>query len=202
MLFGRDTPGRSLQDAADRPMEAIGVVAARTTRTATRKSRPTIYYNYLNQGGPPPDRIKEARFSAPIGAELDRAELNTNVVSPSYFAAMGSSLVAGRIFSENPECRVAVVNQEAADLYFGGTAVGAAIIDDLGQRTEIIGVVRSAQLAVFERRVEPTVYFPMAQDCLPVMTLIVGARARVVDGTMLAKAPFNWFLAAGRCRQR
>ena len=38
-------------------------------------------------------------------------------------------------------CRVAVINQEAADLYFDGKAVGSAVIDDIGRRTEIIGVV-------------------------------------------------------------
>jgi hypothetical protein len=37
--------------------------------------------------------------------------------------------------------------------------MGAAIIDDLGQRTEIIGVVHSAQLGIIERRLEPTSIF-------------------------------------------
>src|SRR4051794_17379126 len=101
---------------------------------------------------------------------------------------MGLSVVAGRVFPDNPSargCRVAVVNQEAADLYFAGDAVGAAIIDDLGQRTEIIGVVHSPQVGTFQRRSEPTVYFPMAEDCLPTMTLTIGAR--VADGPMLVK---------------
>jgi len=52
-----------------------------------------------------------------------------------------------------------VVNQGASDLYFGRDAVAAAIIDDLGERTEIIGVVHSAQLGIFERRLEPTSNF-------------------------------------------
>jgi hypothetical protein len=199
LLFGDDTPGHSIQDAAGLPVEIIGVVAARKRRTAKRQSRPTIYYNYMNQAGPPLDRIAMTPFSAPVAARLDRAELNTNVVSPGYFAAMGFALVAGRIFPENPSsrgCRVAVVNQEAADLYFGRDAVGAAILDDLGQRTEIIGVVHSAQLGIFERRVEPTVYFPMVQDCLPTMTLTIGAR--VADGPMLATVRYALQLVPGR----
>jgi putative ABC transport system permease protein len=68
-----------------------------------------------------------------------------------------------------------VVNQEAADLYFNGNAVGRTVIDDSGRRAEIMGVVRSAPLGTFERRVEPAIYFPMAQDFLPYMTLILGA---------------------------
>jgi putative ABC transport system permease protein len=99
-------------------------------------------------------------------------------VSPNYFAAMGFALVAGRSFPDNPSgrgCRVAIVNQEAADLYFGGHPVGAAIIDDMGRRSEIIGVVHSAPLGVFERREEPTIYFPMAQDCLYAMKAVIGA---------------------------
>jgi ABC-type lipoprotein release transport system permease subunit len=185
VLFGDDTAGRSIQDTGGMPVEIIGV-AARKSGSATKRSRPTIYYGYTNQAVPPLERIAMARFSAPVASRLDRSEFDTNVVSPGYFAAMGFSLVAGRIFPDNSSargCRVAVVNQEAADLYFGGNAVGAAIIDDMGRRTGIIGVVHSAPLGTFERRTEPTIYFPMVQDCLPAMRLIIGARA--ASGPML-----------------
>ena len=191
VLFGDDTAGRSLQDAAGMPVEIIGVVAARKGARkgsgAAQRSRPTVYYDYTNQAGAPLDPIALARFSAPVASPLERSEFDTNVVSPGYFAAMGFSLVTGQIFPDDPGnrgCRVAVVNQEAADLYFGGNAVGAAIVDDMGRRTAIIGVVHSTQLGIFERRAEPTIYFPMAQDCLPAMRLIVGARAE--GGPMLA----------------
>lgn len=184
ILFGSDTVGYSIRDSAGVPVEIIGVVAGRRGR----QSRPTIYYNYMNRAVPPSDQIALARFSAPVASRLERAELDTDVVSPGYFAAMGFTVVAGRIFPADPiarGCRVAVVNQEAADLYFAANAVGSAIIDDLGQRTEIIGVVHSVQLGSFQRRAEPTVYFPMAQDCLPSMTLAIGTP--VADSAMLAK---------------
>jgi putative ABC transport system permease protein len=45
-------------------------------------------------------------------------------------------------------------------------------------------VVHTGRLGTFEPRVEPMVYFPMAQDSLPVMTLIMGAP--VADRAMLA----------------
>ena len=68
-----------------------------------------------------------------------------------------------------------MINQEAADLYFGEKPLGTAIIDDKGVRTEIIGVVGSPGLGAFRRPTEPTVYFPMWQDCAPRMALIINA---------------------------
>jgi hypothetical protein len=66
-----------------------------------------------------------------------------------------------------------VINQEAANLYFNGIPLGAAVIDDRGVRTEIIGVVRSQVFGTFEQHAEPAIYFPMWQDCPPRMTLIL-----------------------------
>jgi hypothetical protein len=188
VLFGDETAGRSIQPAGGGvPVEIIGVLANLKGRGAARLGRPTIYYDRTNQAGKPMGEIAAAAFSAPEAAPLDRVELDTNVVSESYFAAMGVPLVTGRGFSAKPGgrgCRVAVINQEAADLYFGRGAVGSAIIDDLGRRTQIVGVVHSAALGVFERRAGPAVYFPMDQDCNPTMTLIMGAQA--ADSAMLA----------------
>jgi putative ABC transport system permease protein len=85
-------------------------------------------------------------------------------------------LLAGQTLPENPipgQRRVGVINQEAADFYFNGKPLGAAVIDDRGARTEIIGVVRSQLFGTFEQHVEPTIYFPMWQDCPPRMTLIL-----------------------------
>jgi hypothetical protein len=81
---------------------------------------------------------------------------------------MGWTLEDGRLFADDlaDGCRVGVVNQEAAERYFGGKAVGAAVIDQAGRRTEIIGVVRSRPLRTLQRGIEPSIYFPMAQDFL------------------------------------
>ena len=184
-LFGGYTVGRIVQDFAGLQVEIIGVVAMRKTEHAAAGSRPTIYYNYADQAGPLRARIALARFRAPIVSDLVRVELDSNVVSPSYFGAMGLSLIAGQGFDRPVPgvCRIAVVNQEAAELYFGGKALGAAVIDDQGRRTEIVGVVHATPLGTFQRRVEPAIYFPMSQDALPRMTLIVGARE--ANGTML-----------------
>lgn len=163
MLFGSETVGRSVTAPSGLPVEIIGVVAMR------RPGRPAIYFQTGGSG------MQTAPFQAPEAAELKRAELDWNIVSPEYFDAIGLKAVAGRIFGKSTACRVAVVNQEAADLYFGGSGVGNVVIDDFGQRTEITGVVRSAPLGTFQRRVEPVIYFPMLQDYPLRITLILRA---------------------------
>ncbi|MGA2051024.1 MAG: ABC transporter permease [Terracidiphilus sp.] len=172
-LFGRDTVGMTIQDSSGQPVEVIGVVKRSSTHTSNQR-RATVYY-YTDRSKVP-DSIRDAHFRVPVVAPLASAELSVNVVSAGYFKALGSSLAAGRVFSEQQmpgRVRVGVVNQEAADLYFSGKPVGAGIIDDQGGRTEIIGVVRTQALGTFQRHAEPAIYFPMQQDCLPRMTLIL-----------------------------
>jgi hypothetical protein len=171
-LFGADTAGRSIREPTGAAVDIIGVVRM---RHASGRSNPTLYY-WTDK---PAERIAAARFRAPAVSKMERAQLGVNVVSPNYFEAMGFPLVAGRIFPDSPMaggCRVGVINQEAADLYFGGQAVGASVIDDIGLRTEIIGVVHAAPLGTFEPRVGPAIYFPMAQDCAQSMTVMLRAR--------------------------
>jgi hypothetical protein len=176
-LLGAETVGRSIRTPAGLPVEIVGVLARREEQQA--RSRPTIYYYDANRTKAPTDRIASAHFGAPSKEKLETAELDVNVVSPNYFAAMGLPLVAGRIFPDDSApraCRVGIINEEAADLYFSSKAVGASVIDDSGRRTEIIGVVHSTLLGTFEPQAEPTIYFPMFQDCPRAMTLILGAR--------------------------
>ena len=173
LLFGSETPGRSIREPGGVAVEIIGVLGL---KKITR--RPTIYHFQSDWTARPPGRIAAAHFRVPTASQLERAELGVNVVAPNYFIAMDWPLVAGRIFPDDPTrhgCREGIVNEEAADLYFHGDALGAAVIDDNGHRTEIIGVVHSTPLGTFEPRAEPSIYFPMAQDCPRMMTLILGA---------------------------
>jgi predicted permease len=177
-VFGGQAVGRSIEDAAGGRVEIVGMVATRPEKDAATRTRPTIYY-YADQVGTSIGQEGPARFRVPAAPLHATAVLDANVVSPDYFDAMGFSIAAGGVFQDGPatgSCRTAVVNQEAAERYFDGTAVGAAVIDVAGQRTEIIGVVHSPPLGVFQRPAEPAIYFPMAQDAVPGMTLILGAR--------------------------
>ncbi len=166
LLFGAQTPGRVLRDPANMPVEIIGVLAEQRPGRA-----PTIYFNHKAVG-------QKILFSAQTAASLPAAELDTNVVSPNYFESIGLTLLAGEgftAFAPAAGCRIGIVNQEAADLYFGGKPIGAALIDDRGYRTAIVGVVNSAGLGGFQSGVQPMLYLPMSQDALR-MTMIVPAR--------------------------
>jgi ABC-type lipoprotein release transport system permease subunit len=176
-LFDGDALGRSLQDPTGQRVEIIGVVTPRKDARAISLVRPTIYYYPdqtrlpLGHTGPAPFRVRAAR-------ELSTVVLNSNVVSRSYFDGTGALRVAGQTFPRGPVpggCRVAVINQEAADRYYRGNAVGGAVIDPRGHRTEIIGVVSEPALGAFERRAEPSIFLPMRQDAVHRMTLVIDA---------------------------
>jgi putative ABC transport system permease protein len=176
-LFDGDAVGRAVEDIADQRVQIIGVVSTRKKAKTTARSRPTVYY-YDAQTGTPLGVVGPSLFRVPARPKPASGVLNANVASSGYFGAMGLSLVEGTVFPDDPaprSCRVGVINQEAAELYFGGEAVGGAVIDGGGRRTEIIGVVHSALLRAAQRREEPTIYLPLSQDFLPRMTLILSA---------------------------
>ena len=173
-LLGRQTAGVVILDPVDQPIEVIGVVK-RKASDSKQQRRPTIYYGYIDQPNAPRP-ILDAQFRVPVVPSLPDVELNANVVSASYFRALDLPLIAGRMLPDVPisgQSRVGVINQEAADLYFNGKPLGAAVIDDSGVRTEIIGVVRSRVFGTFEKHAEPAIYFPMWEYCPPRMTLIL-----------------------------
>ena len=177
MIFGGQAVGTSLEDSTGRRVEIIGVVKRRGTANEAGRERPTIYY-YPDQTRLPLGRAGPTHFRVPASRTLSPAILSTNVVSAGYFSGMGVSAVSGQLLpaSRPPRrCRLGVVNKEAEDEYFGGNAVGHTVIDAAGRRTEIIGVVSSAALGRLERRAEPTVFFPMYQEFVTRMTLIVDA---------------------------
>ena len=186
-LFGGDAVGQSIEDPAGQCVQVVGVVGTRKPAGGSAgPGRPAIYY-YAEQTATPLGHDGPARFRVPAPSEPARGVLDANVVSAGYFGVMGLTRVAGAVFSDDVaphSCRVGVLNEEAAELYFGGRAVGGAIIDDSGERTEIVGVVRSPLLRSSERRVQPAIYYPMAQDVQPRMTLILAARE--ATGAMVA----------------
>jgi ABC-type antimicrobial peptide transport system permease subunit len=173
-LFGQDTIGRIVRDSTGLPVEVLGVLSQKN-----RNAPPAIYYNTRDQGAISQQVARLMHFRAPVRTELAHGELDSNVVSDTYFAALGFEVVNGCAFSDHrttDDCRVAVINQEAAALYFHENPVGSAVIDEQGTRSAIIGVVRSKPLGVFRKHADPAIYFPVWQDYLPRMTLIVGAK--------------------------
>lgn len=182
-LFGEETVGVVIRDPDDHPLEIIGVMngvgiegpgVQRRSKDGDQKRRPTIYYGVGGSGDS--KTIRNARFRVPPVPPLADIELNANVVSSKYFSALDMKLIAGKEFLDHrgsDQGRVAVINREAADAYFGGKALAAGVIDDSGVRTEIIGVVSSPAFGRFEQHAEPTIYFPIWQDCPARMTLMI-----------------------------
>ena len=113
-------------------------------------------------------------FRAPPRADLDSGLIDVNIVSANYFDAMGMTLVAGELFdADRRGCRIGVLNEEAAARFFGGHAIGGAVIDANGVRTEIVGVVQSALLRTEQRLAEPALFLPTSQDLLSRMTALL-----------------------------
>jgi ABC-type lipoprotein release transport system permease subunit len=185
-LFDGDAVGRAIEDQAGQHIEIIGVVAMRKTGESGGRHRPTIFL-YAEHGplGPVLSEVEgpvlsgvegPGGFRVPLRPSSASGVLEVNVVSSSYFDVMGLSASDGNLFREDAGlsgCRIGVINQEAAELYFGGNAVGGAMIDSVGRRIEIVGVVPAAPLHAAQRRAEPVLYLPMMQNFLPRMTLVL-----------------------------
>jgi hypothetical protein len=175
-MFDGDAVGQAIDAPTGERLEIIGVV--KTRRAAGATIQPTVY-TYAQQIELPEEHRGPGGFRVAAGGALVNGVLDVNVVSDGYFDAMGLPLKAGTGFlgARDPRsCRVGVVSAEAEEMYFGGDAVGGAVIDGAGLRTEIIGVVESSVLRASSRAGGPAIYFPMGQDFLSEMTLIIGAR--------------------------
>jgi putative ABC transport system permease protein len=183
-LFDDDAVGRVMEDDTGRRVEIIGVVTQQPPPPNTRSSdEPAIYY-YPGQGAIPFSAERPAKFRIAVLSPIVTAMLDFKVVSSDYFTLMGLPLRAGTLFTHGASadfCRVGVINEEAAQLYFGGNAVGAAVIDSAGRRTTIVGVVQDARLRATERKAEASIYVPMEQVFLPRMHMILGSVDASID---------------------
>jgi hypothetical protein len=187
-LFQGDAVGRSLEGPGVDRMEIVGVVGMRRIPNARARRRPIIFYN-AEQNGVRLGRAGPAGLRIPIPPEAMNATIGTEVVSSNYFDALGATAIAGHFFpdeSASDDCRVGVINQEAANMYFGGDAVGGALIDGAGRRTYIMGVVRSTMLRTSQRPEGPALYLPLEQNFLPRMHMILrtGGASDVLLGSI------------------
>jgi predicted permease len=175
-LLGHDVVGQVIHDGYGQRLEVIGVVAETEGRTGA--THPTVYY-YPDQELVAASQTGPIHFRVPVQRAPTRAVLESQIVSPTYFDVAGLTVVAGNTFADrrSSRCRIAVLNQEASERYFGGNAVGGAVIDSTGHRTEIVGVVHPPLLRTSQRRAGPAIYLPMSQDFVPRMTLTIGSRS-------------------------
>jgi predicted permease len=90
-------------------------------------------------------------------------------VSPEYFRAAGTALLAGRSFSwhdDNNAPAVAVVNREFAGRVFGSVtnAVGRYYKMQDGKRVQVVGVVENGKYMSLTEDQEPAIFAPFLQS--------------------------------------
>jgi hypothetical protein len=115
-------------------------------------------------------------------------------VSPEYFAAAGTTVLAGRSFSwhdAKDAPRVAIVNQELAYRIFGGVneAIGQYYKMQDGTRVEVVGVVEDGKYLSITENQQPAMFLPFLQAPMSQCYLIVRSSRdpQQLAGAMRAK---------------
>lgn len=101
----------------------------------------------------------------PTNAVADAQNFN---VSPDYFRAAGTAMLAGRSFTLHDEDKapiVAVVNREFARKVFGSVdkAIGGHFKFWGGQRSEVVGVVENGKYQTLTEDQKPAMFFSFLQ---------------------------------------
>lgn len=96
------------------------------------------------------------------------AQVMVYLISPAYFDAARTSLLAGRPFSwhdDKDSPRVAVVNREFASKLFGapGKAIGNYFKAKDGSRVQVVGLVESGKYESLAEDPRPAMFFPFLQ---------------------------------------
>jgi predicted permease len=100
-------------------------------------------------------------------------------ISPRYFAAAGTTLLAGRAFTWHDDANaplVAIVNREFARKVFGGVnqAVGGHFIAGAkGKTVEVVGVVEDGKYISLTEDLRPAFFRPLLQVPLSATQLVV-----------------------------
>ena len=102
----------------------------------------------------------------------------SELVWPGFFEAVGIPLLRGRDFSEQDSQtspRVAILNQDAANLYWPGEDAVGKRVRFFGENTatEVIGVARTANYQAIGEKPQPFVYLSMQQYYFPAAVLSI-----------------------------
>jgi predicted permease len=106
------------------------------------------------------------------------ADAMTYKVSPGYFEAAGTTLLAGRAFTWHDDKNappVAVVNREFAKMVLGSAdnAVGGYFKRADGTRIQIIGIAENGKYSSLTEDLQPAMFLPIPQSPTSQTTLIL-----------------------------
>ncbi len=99
-------------------------------------------------------------------------------ISPEYFQAAGTTLLAGRIFTwhdDHNAPRVAVVNREFASKIFGSVtkAIGGYYKMPGGTRIQVVGAVENGKYASLTEDTRPAIFLPFQQSPSSLACLVI-----------------------------
>ena len=100
-------------------------------------------------------------------AENESMSIRYNMVTPGYFEAMGTPLLAGRPFFDMDDAdgsRVMIVNQQFVNRFWPGEEAIGRTIRSGGEEWEIVGVVPTGKYFSLGEEPSAFMYFPQAQD--------------------------------------
>jgi putative ABC transport system permease protein len=114
-------------------------------------------------------------------SKSEQPTAGVQIASPGYFAAVGTPLRAGRLFTAQDDAhapRVVLVNEALARRHFAGraaieSAIGQRLTLDNGPPYEIVGIVANTMNRDLDDAAEPVIYQSLAQRAIPYISLIV-----------------------------
>ncbi|HTU45549.1 MAG TPA: ABC transporter permease [Terracidiphilus sp.] len=178
----RYSSGERIQLFTDRLLARLKAIpGVQSAALASALPLGPTYTNVFSFGDDPNPPIPARRFATLI------------TVTPDYFRAVGTSLIAGRAFTDTDTATsplVAIVNRAFARRYFNGDAIGkhfriGRVVDRLPSmmRTTVVGVVEDVRHDGLEQEVQPEIYVAMAQMTVTDIHIIV----RGVDSASFAE---------------
>jgi putative ABC transport system permease protein len=123
--------------------------------------------------------------------------LYVNLISPDWFKTFGTTLLAGRDFTENDTAgspTVAIVNETFAMKFTGGANPVGKHLHEPGRPMrpavdrEIVGYVKDAVYRSLRDPVPPTMYIPVSQYPEPPSSMAISVRSAGGSPAMLTKS--------------
>lgn len=179
---------------ADRP---AAIAAFQSALLARVSAVPGVTAAALSSNGPPLVG-GSARYSMVIpgyGEARDHDMLEMHPISPGYISMMGIRLLRGRDVTSADRIGtppVAIIDDSAAQRFFGGRDPVGQVVTFRGDATTIVGLVHNVRFHGPEPDVLPQVYVPIAQASVDVGDLLVRSvepTAPVAAGVVQAVRP-------------